>query len=161
MCEKDDVDAIMLMGSDDLLSTKTYLAIQKDMGDHDMVGLGDLYMFGLDGTHAGTLVFFHHTTVLGVGRTIRKSIIQGMGHKAWNIDRDRSIDGIMLDSVKDAVKTRKSIKGLHVFDLKTNHNMNSIEFWVKQLPQVSSSILWDNIGVRETELIEEILKRSL
>jgi len=158
MCQKAEIDCVMLTGSDDLISTQTFIDIQDLMDTHDMVGLNDLYMLSMDGATSGNLYYFQHTTVLGPGRTIRKEIIERLDHPVWPIARDNTIDSMMLDSVRGLVKKSTTIKGFLV-DLKNNQSMNGVEFWSKRLPVVSKDILYGNIGAREKYLINEMISQ--
>lgn len=156
-----DVDYVMIMGSDNLLSTRTFLAIKEecDKGT-DLVGLSEVYFFCCDDVHTGKLIHFRHTTVLGVGRTISRRVLDAVGWQPWNIERDRAIDTIMLDSVRPYVKTRALLDGYHVFDLKTSFNLNNVNFWSRKLGYMpDAKLFWDNIGTEETKLVEQYLNK--
>lgn len=156
---KGKVDALMVMGSDNVLATRSFVAINSAIEKgHDLVGLNDVYFYAMDDIHTGNLYYFGTTTVLGVGRTVSAKVLDCVGWQPWNIERDRAIDVIMLDAVRPYVKNSLLIKGEYVFDLKTNYNLNRIEFWAKKLkPLPNADILFNNIGSEETQLIKQYL----
>jgi hypothetical protein len=158
---KGRVDYVMVMGSDNVLSTETFLRIQAEAEQGtDLIGLSDVYFYGMDDITTGQLFHFTHTTVLGVGRTIKASVLDNLNWKPWTEPRDRGIDSVMLTAVRPYVKTSKLLIGGHVFDLKTSMNLNRIEFWARKIPKMANSdLLWNSIGAEERRLIEEYLKR--
>jgi hypothetical protein len=159
--KKYNPDYICVVGSDNLISTRSFNAILDECEKGiDLIGFNDLYFVGLDDIHSGKVTYFGHTTVLGVGRTVSSKVLDKVNWTPWGIERDRGIDTVMLDTVRDHVKTRSLLGGYHVFDLKTSHNLNPLNFWVKNkgyLP--NSNVLWQNIGKNETKLIKEYLER--
>jgi len=157
------VDYVMVMGSDDLIATKDFLRVYNEAESNgtDLIGFSDVYMFGMDDEHSGDLIHFPHTTVLGVGRTVKASVLDNLGWRPWNIDRDRAIDTVMLDACRPYVVTRKVFDGGFIVDLKTSWNLNPIKFWHKKLGAMpSNQLLWDNIGLQETELINNFISRQ-
>ena len=156
---EDRVDYVLVMGSDDLLSTRSFLAIHAEAEKGiDLIGLSEVYFFGMDDVHSGKLIHFRHTTVLGVARTIKASVLDNLSWEPWTQHRDRSIDTIMLDAVRPYVKTRALLNGEFVVDLKTSMNLNPIRFWAKKLGAMpNADLLWNNIGAEERRLIEEYL----
>lgn len=156
------VDYVMVMGSDDLIATKDFLRVHEEcQKGTDLIGFSDVYMFGMDDVSTGALVYFGHTTVLGVGRTVKGSVLDCLDWKPWVIQRDRGIDTVMLDAVRPYVTTRKVFDGGFIVDLKTSWNLNPIKFWHKKCGSLpSNQLLWDNIGVKEAELIKQFLNKQ-
>lgn len=156
---KGKVDAVMIMGSDNILSTETFLRIHAEIKKGaNLVGLDDVYFFGMDSNATNELVHFSHTTVLGVGRTISSSVLDHVGWQPWNLERDRAIDTVMLDTIRPYVMASVLLKGGKVFDLKTSWNLNRLEFWLKKLGSLpTNDILWNNIGKEEAELIVDYI----
>lgn len=150
---------VMVMGSDNLLSTETFLRINKEAEKGiDLIGLNDVYFFGMDDVHVGKLIYFGYTSVLGVGRTVSAKVLNKVGWQPWGIERDRAIDTVMLDTVRDHVETRSLLEGGFVFDLKTSMNLNPIHFWAKKKGYMpNEDVLWNNIGDEETRLIKEYI----
>lgn len=156
---KGKCDAVMVMGSDNLLSSQTFMRIKEEADKGiDLIGLSEVYMFGMDDIYTGNLYYLQRTTVLGVGRTVSARVLDRMGWQPWKTDKDRSIDTILLDSVRPHVETTTLLNGGFVVDLKTNFNLNKIYFWAKKLPRVSPDILWRNISQEETSLIKRYLQ---
>lgn len=157
------VDYVMIMGSDDLISTRDFLRVhhEAEQNKTDLIGFSDVYMFGMDDEHPGALVHFPFTTVLGVGRTVKADVLDKLGWRPWNLDRDRGIDRVMLDACSPLVKTRKVFDGGLIFDLKTAWNINPMKYWYKKIGAMpSNQLLWDSIGLREAELIKQFLNKQ-
>jgi len=156
---KDRCDYVMILGSDNLISTKTFLNVVEECDKGaDLIGFSEVYFYCLDDVHTGKLIHFKHTTVLGVGRTISAKVLDNLNWQPWVITRDRAIDTIMLDAVRPFVKTRSLLDGEFVVDLKTSMNLNPVKFWAQKLGYMNSDrLLWDNIGPRESELIRNYI----
>jgi hypothetical protein len=156
---KDKVDYVMVLGSDNLLSTKAFKAILCECEKGiDLIGLSEVYFYCMDDIHTGKLIHFKHTTVLGVGRTVSARVLDNLSWQPWVIARDRAIDVIMLDAVRPYVQSRSLLDGEFVVDLKTSQNINNVRFWAQKLGYMpSESLLWDNISPREIELIKNYL----
>jgi hypothetical protein len=159
--QKIGVNYVMVMGSDDLISTETFLRIKEETEkDIDLIGLSDVYFFGMDDVFTNKLVHFKHTTVLGVGRTISARVLDQINWQPWNIPRDRAIDTVMLDYVRPFVQTRVLLDGGFVVDLKTSWNLNPIKFWFAKLGYMpNNDLLWKNIGIKEKELINNFIDK--
>ena len=160
---KDRVDYVMISGTDNLLSTKTFQMIQAEAEKGiDLIGLNDVYFYGMDGIQSGKFIYFGTTKVLGVGRTVSSRVLDQIDWKPWRVDRDRGIDTVMLDSVRDLVKTSVLLEGGFVVDLKTSWNLNRIDFWAerKDVKFVDPSLLFDNIGEEEIRLIREFIDKQ-
>jgi len=159
---KGKVDACMVMGSDNLIATETFLRIHAEVEKGiDLIGLNDLYFFGMDDIYTGKLIYFGHTTVLGVGRTVSAKVLGQVGWEPWKIDRDRGIDTVMLDGVRSHVKTSVLLKGGFVVDIKSSWNLNRLDFWYKKLGALpNADMLWKNIGNEESELIRDYISKQ-
>ncbi len=160
-CEllKGSVDYVMVMGSDNLISTETFLRIKEEAEKGiDLIGLSELYMLSMDGNNKGKLYHFPHTTVLGVGRTVSARVLDKLNWNPWGEDKDRGIDVVMLDTVRPHVKTSSLLSEQFIVDLKTKYNLNPIDCWSNKLPGKDINLLWDNIGNREQTLIKQYIE---
>jgi len=162
-CEalKGRVDYVMVMGSDNLISTMSFnRVIQEAERGIDLIGFNDVYFYGLDDIYAGKLFHFKHTEVLGVGRTIKASILDKFKWRPWVKDADRGIDRRMLNEVTPLAKTNVLLRGGAVIDLKTNWNLNHIRSWANKLGVMSSdNLIWDMVGPEEANLIKQYINR--
>lgn len=158
---KGKVDCVMLIGTDDLIATSTFKRIIAECEKGiDMVGIDDVYFFGLDDVHAGKLVKFNHTKVLGPARTVSARVLDGCNWTPWDQDKDRGIDTCMLDTIRPLVKTKVLLSGGYCFDLKSSLNLNKMDYWVEKFGYMNDqSIFWNNIGENETRLIKQYLER--
>lgn len=157
------VDHIMIMGSDNLLATESFLAIQAEADKGiDLIGLDSVYFFAMDDVHTGKLIPFKNTKVLGVARTVSKRVLDIVGWRPWGeVPKDRSIDTHMLDIVRPLVKSSSLLSDQYVFDLKTKFNLNPVRFWAEKLGTINPDILWSHIGQKETMLINNYLENEL
>jgi hypothetical protein len=158
---KNRVDYCMILGSDNVISTETFLRIQEeaDKGT-DLIGLDSVYFYAMDDVYSGKLLHFRHTKVLGVGRTVAARVLDNLHWRPFTREQDRAIDTVMLDAVRPFVRTSKLLSDGFVFDLKTSHNLNGIGFWAKKLGFLpNSNLLFSNIGEEEARLIREYLNR--
>ena len=153
------VDAVMVIGSDNLISNNTFMRISDKVQEgFDLIGADDIYFMCLDDVHAGKLLYFGRTTVLGVGRTISAQILDKVNWTPWGIPRDRGIDRVMLDTVRPHVEKSILLSGCYIFDLKSNQNLNNVNSWVKSRGYMDSAeIFWNSISPAEQNLITNLL----
>jgi hypothetical protein len=152
---KDKVDYVCIMGTDDLISSKAFLAVVEEAEKGtDLIGFDSIYFYGLDGECKDKLVYFRHTTVLGVGRTVSARVLNNLYWKPWGREQNRAIDTCMLDSVRPFVRTRTLLSHHFLVDLKTSWNLNSMNIWHKKFGALpNQDVMWNNIGEEEKELI--------
>lgn len=152
---------ISIFGSDNLIATSSFLKIYEECErGTDLIGLSEVYFMCLDDSHAGKLIHFRHTTVLGVGRTVRAGILDDVSWMPWTTQKNRGIDVVMLDSIRDSVKTSVLLNGEFVFDLKTSLNLNPVHHWAKKLGYMpTAELFWSKIGLEEKELVQEFLSK--
>jgi hypothetical protein len=149
------VEYVMIMGSDNLISNKAFLAVVEEAEKGtDLIGFDSIYFYGLDGECKDKLVYFRHTTVLGVGRTVSARVLNNLYWKPWGREQNRAIDTCMLDSVRPFVRTRTLLSHHFLVDLKTSWNLNSMNIWHKKFGALpNQDVMWNNIGEEEKELI--------
>jgi hypothetical protein len=157
---KGKVDYVMLMGSDNIMSTETFLRIQAEADKGiDLIGLSEVYFYGMDDIYARKLIHFKYTKVLGVGRTVSSRVLGNVHWQPWKRSVDRGIDTAMLDGIRGFVGSSVLLDNGHVFDLKTSMNLNKIDFWAKKLGFMpNDNLIWDSIGELEADLINKYLK---
>lgn len=162
-CEyfRDKVDYVMVMGSDNIMSSMSFnRVIQEAERGIDLIGFDDVYFYGMDDIYSGKLFHFKHTTVLGVGRTLKASLLNKFQWRPWVTPQERGIDKVMLNAVTPLAKTSVLLKNGRTFDLKTNWNMNHIKHWAGKLGAMQTDqLLWDSVGVEEAKLIIKFLNR--
>lgn len=158
---KDKVEYVLIMGTDDLISTTAFNSVVAEAAKGtDLIGFDSIYFYGLDDIFTGKLVHFSHTTVLGVGRTVSARVLNNVYWQPWGQDRDRGIDCVMLDTVRPYVRTSTLLKNYFLVDLKSSLNLNKLHFWYKKLGALpNSNLLWSNIGQEETELIKAFINK--
>ncbi len=155
------VDYVCVMGSDNVISSKAFLAVVAEAEKGiDLIGFDSIYFYGLDGECKDKLVYFRNTSVLGVGRTVSASVLNNLYWKPYGREQNRAIDTCMLDTVRPYVKTRVLLSGHFLLDLKTSWNLNSMNIWHKKFGALpNQSVMWDNIGEEEAMLIKEFISK--
>lgn len=153
-------DYVLIMGSDNLISTATFLRIYAECEKGiDLIGFSDVYFYGLDDVSTGKLIHFPHTQVLGVARTISARVLDKVNWMPWGRPADRGIDKIMLETIEPHVTTRTLLDGGFVVDMKTSFNLNPIRFWLKRLGAMpSDEKFWVSIGEEERRLVKEYIE---
>lgn len=157
-----EVDAVMIMGSDDVISTRTFnrIACEIDRG-YDLVGVDTVYFFATDGVNKGKMVkLVAHNRILGVAKAISASVLDRVDWKPWNVEKNWGLDAVAQNAIKPYVQTSKVVEDAEVFDLKSKTNINKATFWIgqkiKQLEDPEK--LFSILGQEETEILKQILK---
>lgn len=159
-------DYVMIMGSDDVLSTATFQKIWDycEKGC-DKVGFTDLYFFDL---YEQSLVYWpgygHKGTkadssrkgeAIGLGRTLSYSILNKMNWHPWKDDINMGLDWCMTQKLK-ALRTKPIIfslkeNGLFAVDLKSKENICHSILYVNQ--KVDNRIFYSHIPENEIRQI--------
>jgi len=133
-----DPDYVMIMGSDDLLSTATFEKIHEYcLQGKEMIGFTDLYFFDL---YDKKLVYWpgygnrgtkadnnRKGEAIGLGRTLSRAILTKLNWQPWRSDANSGLDWWMTQRLKilKASPTVFSLKenGLFAVDLKSKENI--------------------------------------
>ena len=152
-----DCDYIVIMGSDDIMSTDLLknLIVEMNKGV-DIIGINTVYFYAGDGKYKGALLKCTSPKhILGVARCIRRGIIEEVG-VLWNKDRSWGMDHIILQNIMPHLKTYAMVEGVCV-DIKTHESLNRFQFWIDRLKNRAPVELFYNImGEEEKQLLQMI-----
>ncbi len=153
------VDYVMILGSDNIMSTETYQRINEEVQKgYNVVGVQNIYFFGTAGVYKGNMVHYQGKNMLGVCKTISSDVLDKVNWKPWSKDKNYGLDGLASVTIKPHVKTAKIVENAMVFDMKSKQQMNRFEFWydkikVKEDPQKLFGIL----STEEREVLNQIM----
>lgn len=157
---QDKADAVMIMGSDDLISTDTFkrLVAEVEKG-YDLVGVDQVYFFATDGINKGKMVLLERPDrMLGVAKIISSRVLDKVNWQPWVKERNWGLDGIAQEAIRPFVSTIKLVKGAEVYDLKSKENLNKSTFWFGKIKELQDPAkLWSILGEEETQLLKQIL----
>jgi hypothetical protein len=158
---KGKCDNVMILGSDNLITNRTFNAISAETEKGiDLIGLDDVYFFGMDDEFTGKLLYFGYTQVLGVGRTVSARVLDKINWTPWGRPADRGIDRVMLETVNPHVETRSLLSGYHVFDLKSSQNLNPMRSWAQRKRFLADTdIFWEQLSPAEINLIKQYIEQ--
>ena len=146
-CRDFEYDYVLMMGSDDLISPEV-LHKYKDFIDseYEYIGLTDLFVY-----NTLTEKFYYwsgykinsgrHGESLGLGRCIRKNIVEYFNYKLWSENLNRGLDGSMekkMRSLPDLKKINfKCIDYGVSCDIKSENNITKLHTFINQLEEIS------------------------
>ena len=161
-CDLYNPDYVMVLGSDDLISTDTFLNIVKALEEAetpiDVIGVSNIYFFSTEGTHRGSLVQLRGERMLGVGKTISRRVLNEVGQRPWGKEKNWGMDSVLTQTIAPFVKKTKVLHDQKIFDLKSKENLNKYSLWASKFKPEDPNVFWDNIGSREKRLVENIIK---
>lgn len=152
------VDYVMIVGSDDIISTDTYLRIKEkaDKG-YDLVGINRIYFYAADRTDRGKMVLLNSRYMLGVCKTISSGVLDKVGWRPWTRDKNWGLDALVTQSVRPHVQTSVIVENADVFDLKTRDNINKSSFWFKKIHELQDpQKLYDNLSQEQIDILRKI-----
>lgn len=138
------VDYILVVGSDDILSTdlvkKLYSQMQQGT---DLIGIKSCYFYSADGIHRGELKRLESTQILGVARCISRKVIEQAG-VVWPEDKSWGMDAICSRSIGRYVKSIAFVEGV-VVDVKNKESLNKYTMWNGRINKNSPPKVFYNI----------------
>ena len=105
-CKKYNPDAVVITGSDDLLSKNYINFVKKNILEYKLIGLrcwSNLYLNNDHMLLCRTFYSIHREDPVGVGRSINKALLNELDWNIYNFNSDSSLDGksykIMIDKL--------------------------------------------------------------
>jgi hypothetical protein len=161
-CRVYNPDYVMVLGSDDLMSTKTFVNIVRTLEESetpiDVIGISNIYFFNTEGTQRGSLVQLRGERMLGVGKTISRRVLEEVGCRPWGKEKNWGMDSVLTQTIAPFVKKTVVLHDQKVFDLKSKESLNKFSLWANKFQKEDPNIFWNNIGEREKKLVENIIK---
>jgi ribosomal protein S13 len=149
------VDAVMIIGSDDVISTnfyrKTLEQVEKGV---DLIGVQNAYFFCGQGLDRGKLVKLEGRNILGIGKTVSKRILDLADWTLWRNDKNWGMDAMAQQEI-DKYNPTKVIIDEIIVDVKTKDNLNSFNVF-KRRPQMDNSIFFNILSEEEKEILRTL-----
>lgn len=149
-----NVDYVMTVGSDDIISTDTLKKfISKMEEDFDVITLQDIYFYANFAQYKDILVYYHTEKPMGLCRTISKRVLDEIGWNMWPQNINKGLDFLARKTIEPKVKTSAVIEDAKVFDVKGPTNINRFSCWLKKCPQIDPNIFFDILSEEERKLL--------
>lgn len=162
--KKYDPDFILLVGSDDIISTKTikFFSEKVSENENDIFGLKDLFFYDIQ---TDSTVYFGgypppSPKTIGAGRCFSRNVLQKCNYKPWGNDTlDRGLDTSCTNylqrfGVGERVFTMKETGGVCLDIKHPSESLTPFEF----LNTYSNKAVNEVLEVEHLELIEKVQK---
>lgn len=154
-----EVDAVMILGSDDLISSRFYLKTLEQVSlGIDYIGIKILYFYAGDGQYKGRLVKLdrtYATSFFGTGRTVSRTLLDQCDWRLWDMQRNWGMDAIAVKNINLYAKTRACIDEMLV-DVKTRVNLNRFNVWGDRLPQIPATEFYKILSEEELQILNTL-----
>jgi hypothetical protein len=162
--QKEQVDFVIIMGSDDIMSTECLRNIMSEMQhDTDLIGLQSMYVYCAEGKSKGCLKHITTRGIFGVGKTINKRVLDKVDWKPWSVSVPRSsgMDAVAARNIAEHVKTRVFVGGT-IVDVKTHDSLNKFSMFERNGhgTNVDNSIFYKIMGEEEKQILADIENNS-
>ena len=149
------IDAVMITGSDDILSTQYYLKtwdeVQKGI---DLIGTESAYFFCGQGTDRGKLVRLDGRAMLGIGKTVSKRILDDANWTLWTKPKGWGMDAMAQQEIMKHTPSKAIISDI-IVDVKTRENLNSFNVF-KRRPEVDANLFYDILSKEELTILKSL-----
>lgn len=128
-----DVDYVMVLGSDDIITDGLFQTILNEVESGiDVIGTDSIYYYSLNRyTCPHKLIKLKYKRMLGVAKTISRSVLERVYFAPWSWDRDHGLDANLSNNIREHVRTTSFVDGM-VVDVKSKFNMNPFSLWNKK-----------------------------
>ena len=153
------VDYIMPLDSDDIMSNEYMTnAIAAMEQNPDLVYTRSIYFYSAMKDYMGSLYLLKHTSALGQGKCIHKSIMDKLDWVPYKQGIDFGMNTALARAMQPYVIKGIEING-PITDVKTRTNMNSIRVWARKIQQPTpSEVFYNYLSQQELDLLERIKK---
>lgn len=158
--QKLNLDYVLVLGSDDIMSTDLLRAYMTEMEkDVDLIGLNEIYVYDGDGNTKGALRRYTSSRVLGVGKMLNKRILDKVEWRGWVSSHPRSwgMDGLLARNTDKHIRTKSMVSGV-VVDVKSADSLNKFTMFVvnhKGTP-AKVEIFYDILGEEEKIILKSL-----
>ena len=159
------IDYMIISGSDDIFSTQTLRSIITEMDkDVDLIGFNRIYVYCAEGRWKGELRLVTTKTVLGVGKTFNKRVLEAVNWRPWEYASPRrwGMDAICSRNTNHHCKTRSIIDGV-IVDCKTDQSLNKFSMFVinKHGYPADKNIFFNILGEEEKQILGSMVGSNL
>jgi len=150
-----NVDYVMIVGSDDLISSALMLNLIDAMNkDYDLIGIRSIYFYGAYGQNRGKLIHISRAGILGVCRTIHRRVLDNINWTPFPKAVNYAMDGLCMRTISPWVKSQACVEG-DCFDIKNHNSMNRIEFWMQKVKErTAPEIMYDQLSDKELKILK-------
>jgi len=128
---KQDVDYVMVLGSDDIVSNDLFAKILNAAESNpDLIYISNIYFYS-PYLEKGLIKFVSERN-LGVCRTVSRRVLDKVDWMPWHGDRRKGLDADMMNNIRTYVKTMKRVDGM-VVDVKGRFSMNKFSTWLNKV----------------------------
>jgi len=152
-----DLDYVIILGSDDIVSTDAFINIITAMeAGHDLIGFTTIYVYDVDGRTRGQLRRLDGRSMFGVGKTIHRSILDKVNWQPWEYSAPRNwgMDAIVSRNTNPHVTNRAIVEGM-IVDCKTKENLNKFSMFIsnKKGYVVDNKLFFDFLSEEEKQIL--------
>ncbi len=150
-----DVDYVMILGSDDIVSTdfvsRTMVQMELGIG---LIGTETIYFYCGQGTDRGKLVKLESPILKGIGKTVSKRILDQCDWRLWNVEKNWGMDAIATKTIMAYNPSKAVIEGI-VVDVKTKENLNSFRVF-RNRPEVPNGLFFNILSEEEQKILNSL-----
>lgn len=153
-------DGVLILGSDDIISTQTINNLSSGLDEVDVSGLSLIYFYSTLPDTAGMLLEMQRGYMFGAGKMIGGELLNKLNWVLWEKDANFGLDGMAIKRMQ-AIPYTHTISCGTLVDVKSRINMNKFSFWQKKLYSVDPYIFLDILSERERQQLEIIKSREV
>jgi hypothetical protein len=155
-----DIEYVIILGSDDILSTQTLAnIIVATNSAPDLIGFNSLYVYSASGSTKGKIKHITTKGVLGVGKTVHRRVLDATNWRPWDYGAGRSwgMDSIFSRNTAQHIKSRIIVDGV-IVDVKTAESLNKFSMFERNRHGVDAdnSIFYNILSDEEKKILAEI-----
>lgn len=127
------VDYVMILGSDDIISSellKNIMAATEK--EPDVIGVDAVYFYCSFGPHRGTFLKLQSQKMLGVARTIHRRVLEKVNGNICTNNKSWAMDASVTKTILPHVNSKVIVKGM-IVDVKSKKNLNKISYWMSKI----------------------------
>ena len=152
-----EVDYVMISGSDDVYSTELIRNIFAEMHNGtSLIGILDVHFYGTYGAYKNNLFKLSCKNMAGVAKTISKEIMDKIEWNPCKVERNHGMDGIISKTIAPYVTTTAIVNGMCV-DVKSPDSMNRITLWGRKIKNsLDPQTFYDILSPEELKILMSI-----
>lgn len=118
-----DIDAILIMGSDDFVDAKYIQRIAAELEDHALIISQSIYFYSTERRE----MFYATQSRVGPGRALRRDLLNECDWKPWELGVNSNLEGAMNRKLGSRPFRKIIGEDLTILDVKTGENMWSYD----------------------------------
>ena len=147
------MDAVMILGSDDIISTNYYLkTLEQVEKGIDLIGTESAYFYCGQGMDRGKLTKLQGKAMLGIGKTVSKRVLDEADWTLWRTAKGWGMDAMAQQEIVKHNPSKAVIDDI-IVDVKTRENLNSFNVFKKR-PQVDANLFYNILSEEELKILK-------